>query len=190
MSRAYRIRVRETLKRVLGAKDGVSTQLELLEVLPPEQMAQLLTEELVRRGFQPRGKTVVRQGQGVTVQVEPETGTVTVQAEASERVCLEDTKEGIGDLDRGGAGDKQVKEILRGQARQDLEKQVAQEEARLQSQVTDRLEAELSGLRRELDQVVNRVTAEALKRKAAQLGRIKEMSEDPQSGSLTIVLEV
>jgi hypothetical protein len=41
-----------------------------------------------------------------------------------------------------------------------------------------------------LDQVVNRVTAEALKRKAAQMGRIKEMTEDPQAGSLTIVVEV
>ena len=33
-------------------------------------------------------------------------------------------------------------------------------------------------------------TAEALKQKAAQLGQIKEMTEDPQSGSMTIVLEV
>jgi hypothetical protein len=38
--------------------------------------------------------------------------------------------------------------------------------------------------------VVNRVTAEALKRKAASLGQIKEMTEDPQAGSLTIVVEV
>ena len=86
MSRAYRIRVRESLRRVIRAHDRVSTQLELLEVLPPEQMAQLLREEL--------------------------------------------------------------------------------------------------------DQAVNRITAEALKQKAAQIGQIKELTEDPQSGSLTIVLEV
>jgi len=41
-------------------------------------------------------------------------------------------------------------------------------------------------LRKELDQVANRVTAEALKRKAAQLGQIKEMTEDPESGSLFV----
>jgi hypothetical protein len=56
--------------------------------------------------------------------------------------------------------------------------------------VTDRLEGQLRDLRQELDQVVNRVTAESLKRKAAQLGQIKEMTEDPQAGSLTIVVEV
>jgi len=44
----------------------------------------------------------------------------------------------------------------------------------MQTKVTDRLEAQLGGLREELDQVVNRVTAEALKRKAAQLGQIKK----------------
>ena len=37
---------------------------------------------------------------------------------------------------------------------------------------------------------MNHVTREALKQKAAQLGQIKEMTEDPQSGSLTIKVEV
>ena len=45
-------------------------------------------------------------------------------------------------------------------------------------------------LRAELDKAVNRATAEALKQKAAKIGQIKEMTEDPESGSLTIVVEV
>ncbi len=60
----------------------------------------------------------------------------------------------------------------------------------MQTDVTDRLEGKLCDLRSELDQVANRVTAEALKIKAARLGQIKQMTEDAQSGSLTIVLEV
>jgi hypothetical protein len=48
----------------------------------------------------------------------------------------------------------------------------------------------LAGLRQELDEAVNRATGEALKQKAGQLGQIKEMTEDPQTGSLTIVVEV
>ena len=54
MSRAYRIRVSETVRRVLRATDHVSTQLELLEILPREQMADLLADELERHGFQRR----------------------------------------------------------------------------------------------------------------------------------------
>ena len=39
MSRAYRIRVSESLNRTIRAEDSVCAQLEMLEVLPPEQMA-------------------------------------------------------------------------------------------------------------------------------------------------------
>ena len=39
MSRSYRISVRECINKVIRAQDRVSTNLEILEVLPPEQMA-------------------------------------------------------------------------------------------------------------------------------------------------------
>ena len=93
----------------------------------------------------------------------------------------------------GGTGyttRKSAEKDLRAGLRQDLEQRADPEEGKLQSAITDRLEAQLVDLRKELDQVVNRVTAEALKLKAAQIGQIKELTEDPQSGSLTIVLEV
>jgi hypothetical protein len=189
MSRAYRIKVRESLKKVVTAKDGVSTQLEILEVLPADQMADLLAEELEQRGFECQEGVLVRTRDGVTVMVDPETGTVTVQAEGRTKLDLEAEKEGRA-YDESGAHAKAATKTLREQARKELEKQADQETEKLQRQVTDQLEGQLSDLRRELDQAVNRVTAEALKRKAAQLGQIKEMTEDPQSGSLTIVLEV
>ena len=47
-----------------------------------------------------------------------------------------------------------------------------------------------AAMRKELDQAVNRVTADALKEKAAQIGQIKSLSEDAATGSMTIVLEV
>ena len=48
MSRSYRLKVRETLRKVIRAEDHVSSQLELLEILPCDQMA-----ELLRQGKQP-----------------------------------------------------------------------------------------------------------------------------------------
>jgi hypothetical protein len=189
MSRAYRIKVRESLRRVLRAHDRVSTQLELLEVLPAEQMAQLLTEELKRRGFEEKGGVLVRQRNGVTVRVDPRAGTVTVESEASHEAALVGEKGGRA-YDDLGPHAREVQKQLRQQVREQLEKEAEEKAAELQSQVTDRLEREVGDLRRELDQAVNRVTAEALKQKAAQLGQIKEMTEDPQTGSLTIVVEV
>jgi FtsH ternary system domain X5 len=189
MSRSYRISVRESVHRVIKAEDRVSTQLEVLEVLPPEQMAGLLADELVRRGFERDGNHLVRRQDGVTVSVDPHSGTVTVVAECAEEAKVEGRKEGRS-WDDVGPHAKQVREALRKELQKDLEKQVEDRAGKRQSKVTDQLEGQLSDLRRELDEVVNRVTAEALKRKAAQLGQIKEMTEDPQSGSLTIVVEV
>jgi hypothetical protein len=189
MSRAYRIRVRESVKRVVSARDRISTQLEILEILPAEQMGELLTQELEKRGFQRRGDVVVREEHGITITVDPATGSVTVQAEGSEEVELQAEKEGRSH-DEAGAHAARVKKELQAQARKELEEQATQETARVQSQITDRLEGQLGDLRRELDEAVNRVTAEALKRKAAQMGEIKELTEDAETGSLTIVVEV
>jgi hypothetical protein len=190
MSRSYRISVRECVNRVIKAEDRVSTQLEVLEVLPSEQMAGLLSDELKKRGFEEKGGLLVRkEGDGVTVTVDPQRGTVTVSAEAAETTKVEGELAGRA-YDDVGPHANQVREQLRKELQRGLEKKVDEKTSELQGKVTDKLEGKLGDLRQELDQVVNRVTAEALKRKAASLGQIKEMTEDPQSGSLTIVVEV
>jgi F0F1-type ATP synthase membrane subunit b/b' len=89
-----------------------------------------------------------------------------------------------------GPNAKAVQDQLRKEANQDLQRKADEKTQRLQNEVTNRLERTLNDIRRELDQVVNRVTAEALKQKAASLGKIKEMTEDQHTGNLTIVLEV
>src|SRR5262249_49655715 len=178
MSRSYRIAIRESLRRVIRAADSVSSQLEILEVLPAEQMAELLAQELEQRGFRRDGDQLVREQDGVKVSVDPKTGTVTVAAEASQQVDLQQDREGRA-WDDAGSSAQQAREQLRQQARQDLEKQAERQTSELQTQVTDRLERQLNDLRRELDQAVNRVTAEALKVKARQMGEIKELTEDP-----------
>ena len=190
MSRAYRIQVQESVRRVLRARDHVSTTLELLEILPQEQMAGLLAEELERRGFARQGQLLVRSDKGVQIRVDPATSTVTVQAQAEEHAELEASKSVVADADWGRALTEEARKAAKQELRQGLENEAAKKSAALQQQVTQQLEGQLADLRKELDQAVNRVTAEALKRRAAQIGQIKEMTEDQQSGSLTIVVEV
>ena len=189
MSRSYRIAVREHIRRVLRASDRVSTQLEILEVLPPERMAGLLAGELGRRGFRGEEGNMVRDQDGVRVAVDPRTGVVSVTAEGDKEVDLHKEKEGRA-YDDVGPKARAVSAELREQAKRDLERDAERETARLQTEVTNRLERQLANVRRELDDAVNRVTAEALKEKARSLGQIKEMTEDPETGSLTIVVEV
>jgi hypothetical protein len=189
MSRAYRIRVSESLNRTLRAEDSVSTQLELLEVLPAEQMAALLREELKGRGFEECEDQLVRTDGGLTTTVDPASGTVTVRSDSEREIELQSQREGLG-YDDFGPGEKTVRKALAKQLKDELSKQAEHEQDKLQSAATKRLEGHLDDLRRELNTAVNRVTAEALKQKAAQIGQIKEMTEDAQSGSLTIKVEI
>src|SRR5438874_13251058 len=94
MSRSYRVSVKESENRVLRAEDQVSTCLEIIEVLPPEQMAGLLRDELKKRGFVEEDGQLVRREKGVTVTVDPATATVTVSAEAARNVALEAERSG------------------------------------------------------------------------------------------------
>jgi hypothetical protein len=188
MSRSYRIKVRETLRRVIRASDHVSSQLELLEILPPEQMAELLAKELTGRGYKRDGGQVVRKEKGVTITVELASGTVMVQAESQQKIDLASDKEGR--AYDSAAGARQVEAQLRDKLRASLEKDAAEQQSDLQKQVTDKLEGALADVKKELDQAVNRATAAALKLKASQMGQIKALTEDAASGSLTIVVEV
>ena len=147
MSRAYRVSVRETRNRTIRAEDHVSTQLEILEVLPPEQMAGLLADELERCGFQREGTCLTRHHNDVTIHVETTTGTVTVAAEAFEQATI-DAERSDRAYDEAGPHNKVVRENLKKQLEKDIERKVGEKTAGLQTKVTDRLEGELNDLRR------------------------------------------
>ena len=55
--------------------------------------------------------------------------------------------------------------------------------------MTAQLESKLKDLKDELDGVVNRVTANALKKRASELGTVEEIHEDG-SGNMTIKVRV
>jgi hypothetical protein len=190
MSRAYRISVRESIRRVVRGSDRVATRLELLEILPRQQMAEQLAEELRARGFADEDGELVRRSGGVTIRIDAGDGTIVVESEIERNVEIEAEKQGYADEDFGRAGRKAAEKRLREELRKELEGKAERSAGKLDSEATDQLEAALGDLQGELDSVVNRVTAEALKAKAAQLGEIKQISEDAQSGNMTIVLEV
>jgi len=182
MSRAYRISVSESVRRHVRVEDGVRTSLELLEILPRESMADLLAGELEGRGFKRDGGKAVRtEEDGVRVEADLEDGSVkvTLAQEADLSSTVERTQT-VAEVTG------KAQEALRKSARNAAEQKVEDERARLRSQVTAKLEKRLADLQEEIDQVSHRVTAEALKVRASQLGEIEEITEDPQSGSMTI----
>jgi len=187
MSRAYRIRVAESLRRHVQVEDGISGALELLPILTRERMAEILAGALAQRGFERRGNTAVRtEADGAVISIDLETAEVTIRLADEKPIALE--------LERtAAAGEGQqaaTEERLRAQLVRELEQSAAAEERELQREVTARLTARLREVTPELDAVVNRVTAEALKVKAGELGTIESISEDPETGSMTIKVRV
>jgi hypothetical protein len=192
MSRAYRIRVRESIQKVIRAEDHVSTSVELLDILPPERMGELLGQELEKRGYEPElnGRVVTKKQHGVTVEVELDTGKVTVRAEGKENLDLREERETVADTDWSDSRKSQIQQNLKRQVQQELSERAQEKQAELQRHITSALEQELGDVRKELESAVNKATAEALKERAAQIGSVKEITEDAQTGSLTIVVEV
>lgn len=184
MSRAYRIKISENLRRHIVVGDGIQSKLEILDVLPPEQTAALLERELEAAGFEKRenGQWVRVDEDGVEVRVDPKASTVTVSASADADVEIARERE----VNTWAENDAATRERGRKALRDELEGELDEREKDLQAKVTAELEGKLGDLRRELDQISNRVTVEALKQKAASMGEVQEVCEDAETGSLTI----
>lgn len=162
----------------VAATDEVRTRIELPPILPPEQQAGLLAQVLKERGFSDSGGgKLTREEDGVRVEVDPDGGGVTISAEESTDVPVEDDN-------RGGCT---CAVRLRQAARESVRDNVAKG---LQARVTGRLEKALAAIGCELERVGNQVTSKALVAKARTIGEVKRITHDNQGGGVTIVVEV
>ena len=182
MSRAIQVRVSESVVRTIHVEDGVVSPLEMLPILPPERMADLLARELEALGFVRDGSTCRRtEPDGVEVTVDLEAATVAVKLAAGANV-----EESIERTARVGIERKAPTEAaLREGAIRELDERLAARTEELRRAVTTQLEAKLADLKRELDGAIGRATVGALTEKASQLGRIEETHQD-DAGNVTI----
>ena len=186
MSAAYRIRVAQSESRTIDVSDGVQSQLEILEVVPRERLAELLAAELTKRGFERKGDVLSRtEKDGVVVEVDARAGTVTVRAAAKKTVDIAVERSArVYQPDDAAAKEQLGREVAR-----EVERQAGERKETLRQDVSKKLESRLRDLRAELDQVVNRVTAEGLKEKARSMGQVEEIAEDG-NGNVTIKVRI
>jgi hypothetical protein len=182
VSRAILVRVAESVVRTVHVEDGVAAPLEMLPILAPERMADLLAAELAVLGFERDGSTCKRtEPDGIEVSVDLAASTVAVKLGAGARIEEAVELASLGDTDYQAWTEAK----LRDQAIGELDARVAERTEALRREVTARLEAKLGDIRRELDGAIGRATIGALTEKAAQLGRIEETHQD-DAGNVTI----
>jgi len=186
MSSAYRIRVAQSETRTIHVTDGVQSQLEILEVVPRERLVELLAAELAKRGFERKGDVLTRtEKDGVVVEVDARAGTVTVKAGAKKTVDVKVERTYVSRT----ASDADIEARGNAEVKREIDRQVDDKREALRQDVSKKLEGRLRDLRAELDQVVNRVTAEGLKEKARSMGQIEEIAEDG-NGNVTIKVRI
>jgi hypothetical protein len=182
VSRAYRVRISESLVRTIHVEDGVASPLEILPILPPERTAELVAAELVALGFVRGGATCRRtEPDGIEIVIDLAAATVAVKLAARREVEeLVEVSVVVGEERRS-----MVEGALRDDAARQLDHKVEQRAEALRREVTAQLEARLGELRRELDGAIGRATISALTEKAAQLGHVEETHRD-DAGNVTI----
>ncbi len=186
MSRAIQIRVSESVVRTVHVEDGVQSPLEMLPILAPDRMGELLAKELEALGFERDGDKARRVNpDGVVVEVDLATATVTARVTADESIHETIDRRGstaIENKDRAEAN-------LRKDVKRELEDRVDAKTDALRKEVTSKLERKLADLRKELDGAVGRATVEALTERARSLGNIQSVVED-EAGNVTIKVKL
>ncbi len=186
MSRAIQIRVSESVVRTVHVEDGIQSPLEMLPILPPERMGDLLAAELAAQGFVRDGKTATRHDpDGVVIEVDLESATVTARIGASSKI-----EEAIDRRANVGIERQKVSEdALRDDVLRELDERVTNRTEALRRDITAKLEKKLGDLRKELDGAVGRATVAALTERAASLGNIQSVVED-EAGNVTIKVKL
>jgi len=194
MSYAYRVTVSRTVQETVKGKDSSRNKVDLSEILPKEQMREMLERALEKRGFERRKDgTLTRTKDGVTETFDPKTMEVTATAEVAGDIKKQKTVQAVGDArnQRDAASQRAHAEAEVGSR---LEKEIAVTEGErsakrgeLEREAKKRLDETEQARVRDLNDATLDVYQEAVKQKAKSLGTVKEMTEsrnaDGQGGS-------
>lgn len=157
MSRGYRV-AWVTVQTTVTASDSLSMGLSLLGILPPEEMASLLRDELLRDGWsRTRKGTLVKHTDGVVATLDSTATAVTVTTETT--------------ADIAGVG------ISADVAQEAAKRSAKTAQVRLTQAAKATLESAEPDLRVHLGEAVQRVYVEALRRKAASMGKVESVLE-------------
>lgn len=187
MSRAFRIRSADSRTETVHVEDGICTQLEILDVLPKEEMAELLARELAERGFERDGRIMRKVDGEVNIDVDLVEGTVSARIAVEKVVEAQGSEEGWSETPEGT---DDLRRRMKGAVDRQIQRKFDSERGKLTDQAAATLEKSLRDVKDDLDRAASRATAEGLKVKASRLGDIEEVTEDPETGSITIRVRV
>ena len=177
MSQTYRIKLKSSVSKVIKAEDSISYPLELTEIIPVEDMQALLQKGLISRGFKKLDENTfeLNLDNGEVLTVDTDSMTLTASLKAEKLVATEVEVSGRGYDENKASQDARARlsrleevteERIDAQGHEDLGKELSD---KLLESEADRLKL--------INEVLQDVYSESLKKKAGTLGNIMEIRE-------------
>ncbi|MEM7014851.1 MAG: hypothetical protein AAF585_25605 [Verrucomicrobiota bacterium] len=179
MSQCYQVQLKQSVSRRVDQDDSVSYPIELTEILPQDEMKDILRGVLESDGWmaEPENSDRFRKTGAAGETLELDLGSMEVTA------TISDEKEVSADVSATGIGER------RSDAKRDANRQLQQQAAAkgdqieeaarrvLRDELREKLAESEDDRMRQLNELLQKVYAESLKRKAGQLGDIMEVHE-------------
>ncbi len=176
-----------SIEQVVRSDRSARLDLRLLPVLPGEALAALLRARLLAEGHRPTpdGGLERLRPDGVRLVFRPEDGVLDMSIDGDAAVWT-----GRRRILLGHPAEEPRQAALTAADEAADTRCVAAAEARRNAETHERLQAALQEERPALDRLLHRVTADALERRAAQLGMVTEVVRDDTADTLTVRVRV
>ena len=193
MSQVYHVKLKESVSETFSVSDHVKHKLCLTPILPEGEMLELLKQQLLDAGYtEEAGALTLENERGEHVSVDLEALEATVTLSRSREVKEELTATASYENDRGPG-----REAAEQRAADELAKKLSDHKVKgervtqaLAQDVINRLSEHRETQQAELNQVLQRVYTESLKRKASQLGDVLEVTESTVDGQYELVIKI
>jgi len=198
VSYPYRVVVTKAVEEHVDANDRVVTKVALTPILPKEAMKETLVEVLKKKGWKERkdGKLEKKGPEGEEQVFDPDELTITTEVKEKETIRKEKTVEVMGDAWHKEDIEAE-KDRLRAKASADLEKRLAvtddersTKKQELEKKIADKIQKGEGARKKEVNEALLEVYAEALKKKAASLGSVTSVKEERKDQEYELTIKV
>lgn len=195
MSQSYVIRVSASVSETVDAADKRTKSLQLTEIVPCDEQAEIIRDELRDRGWEEvegsEGQVWEKTDGKVRQRIDLESMTHEAQVELQRTLERERTITVRGDKDFEDPDERRAKEeasLQRAIAVTDEERDEVQQT--MQREIAETLDESEEARTEEVNEVIAAVYAESLKRKARRMGSVTEMRESQDGGEFELVIKL
>ena len=194
MSQTFVIKVSASVREQICTKDKTTKKIVLTPIISVEEQTEVLEGELTKKGWKQDSqnkKVWVKQRGNVKETLNLEDMTVEAEIELERTLERTETKTVHGDRDHNN------ETALRQRAQGELQKEIAitdlerqRAKQKLQEEITNELEETEQERTQGLNEVVQGVYSESLKRKAGRMGTVTEIREGTAGEDYELVIKL